>query len=666
MSIPLPAAYRQIMTPPEQLSVSEWCDRFRIMSDRYGAEKTNWQTDRTPYLREIMDSFADPAVGTITFIKCSRVGGTEVMYNCLAYSAARRPMPAMVVLPSEGAAQDEFSGRLKSVFEESPSLAALHAPTNWSTVEPPQLSLSTMEIYSAWASAPDTMIRRTIGVIAFDELDNCEAAAGRLGNTLSLVSDRLATFGYRGKLLSATTPTTTMASGWQSYEASDRRQYFVPCPHCGHYQTMTFAGIVVPEEKDGGRDPDRVEAEGLARYQCDGCRQLIEERERMVMVGRGLWVPAAQKIVEKFPVEHWANHAFKFTPRVEGNAPVTRHRGYRINSCYSPWRTWSQIFARFLRAKDDPEKKRVFFNSWMGEPYEETVETASIEILEKRVPDGQPVDMVPSRAKILVAGADVQDEFIYYTLRAWGPGEESWLVRHGFCSTFDELYTLCFHVGFPYGTDAGSRMIASAVAIDSGHRTDEVYSFGKRPGVVVVKGKDWADFRVKPSKVEYTPRGKIHPESIILNHVNTGLFKSKLHRLAGDPDRFHLHRETSREYLQHFTAEALVWIKTKRSGRTVRKKVWKERAQNAPNHWLDCECYGLALADMLNVPLLTADSLPPHVLQTPVLAQPVPPPMSAPAADAPSSPPPNTTAAAPAPHSPQAPRSRYGWRGNGG
>ncbi len=44
--------------PDPVLSIAEWADRYRTLSQRAAAEPGPWRTDRTPYLREIMDCLA--------------------------------------------------------------------------------------------------------------------------------------------------------------------------------------------------------------------------------------------------------------------------------------------------------------------------------------------------------------------------------------------------------------------------------------------------------------------------------------------------------------------------------------------------------------------------------------------------------------------------------
>ena len=41
-----------------ELTVSQWADQHRMLSGKASAEPGPWRTDRTPYLREIMDELS--------------------------------------------------------------------------------------------------------------------------------------------------------------------------------------------------------------------------------------------------------------------------------------------------------------------------------------------------------------------------------------------------------------------------------------------------------------------------------------------------------------------------------------------------------------------------------------------------------------------------------
>ena len=73
-------AVARAMRVREPISVSEWADANRRLSSAGSAEAGQWQTSRTPYLREIMDQLSERSPArVVAFQKCSQVGGTEVM-----------------------------------------------------------------------------------------------------------------------------------------------------------------------------------------------------------------------------------------------------------------------------------------------------------------------------------------------------------------------------------------------------------------------------------------------------------------------------------------------------------------------------------------------------------------------------------------------------------
>jgi phage terminase large subunit GpA-like protein len=58
--------------------VSEWADEHRMLSKKASAEPGRWSTERTPYLREIMDALSpsDPTP-VVVLQKPTQIGGTE-------------------------------------------------------------------------------------------------------------------------------------------------------------------------------------------------------------------------------------------------------------------------------------------------------------------------------------------------------------------------------------------------------------------------------------------------------------------------------------------------------------------------------------------------------------------------------------------------------------
>src|SRR5690348_15385533 len=108
--------------PPEKLTVSEWADKYRILDEKSSAAPGPWKTERTPYLRRIMDEFCNPEIEEITFVAGSQLGKTEAEYNMLCYAVDQDPGPVLVVYPTDKLAEFSSENRLQPMFKLSPAI----------------------------------------------------------------------------------------------------------------------------------------------------------------------------------------------------------------------------------------------------------------------------------------------------------------------------------------------------------------------------------------------------------------------------------------------------------------------------------------------------------------------------------------------------------------
>ena len=109
--------------PDPLLTVSEWADRYRMLSQRASAEPGPWRTTRTPYLREIMDCLSpSSAVERIVFMKGAQIGATESGNNWVGYVIDQAPGPMLHVDPTVDMAKRASKQRIAPMIEESPTL----------------------------------------------------------------------------------------------------------------------------------------------------------------------------------------------------------------------------------------------------------------------------------------------------------------------------------------------------------------------------------------------------------------------------------------------------------------------------------------------------------------------------------------------------------------
>ena len=110
------------LNPPEEIQVSEWAERYRMLDSLTSAEPGPWSNARTPYLVEVMDEFLNPETEEIIFCKCTQVGGTEIELNLLGYIIQQDPAPVEVVYPTETLANSISEKRIKPMIEKIQTL----------------------------------------------------------------------------------------------------------------------------------------------------------------------------------------------------------------------------------------------------------------------------------------------------------------------------------------------------------------------------------------------------------------------------------------------------------------------------------------------------------------------------------------------------------------
>ncbi|MFW5406260.1 phage terminase large subunit family protein [Pectobacterium carotovorum] len=75
----------------------------------------------------------------------------------------------------------------------------------------------------------------------------------------------------------------------KSYEESDQRRYYVPCPHCGEYQILEWGWPDTPYGIKWDKDENGDGLLETAYYVCrhNGC--VLHHNEKAAMVKRGEW-----------------------------------------------------------------------------------------------------------------------------------------------------------------------------------------------------------------------------------------------------------------------------------------------------------------------------------------------------------------------------------------
>lgn len=553
------------LRPDLPLTVSEWADRHRVL-DQSSAEPGPWRTDRTPYLREIMDTLGDDSVEEVVVMAGSQLGKSEALLNWIGWTIHNSPCPLLMVQPTVDDGEAFSKQRIAPMISASPDLSRLVADPRsrdaGNTLNLKEFSGGALRIVGA--NAPSKLKSTPIKRVALDEVDTYPADAGGEGDPIKLARMRTSTFAAR-KIVLTSTPTTEGTSRIErAWLGSDQRRYFVPCPHCAEMQALKWTPT---PDSPGGLVWDRGHPE-TARYQCGCCGAMIDESCKGAMLAAGRWAPTC------------------------AGASV----GFHLSALYSPpgWMSWAALAAEWEAATGNPEELKVFVNSRLAEVWrlgdQTGVQTGALrsraEVYRAAVPQG--VD-------VLTAGVDVQDDRIEVEVVGWGVGEESWsvasVVLPGDPSSGQVWQALSSVITHDWSTEAGGTMRISATCVDTGgHHTQSVYDFcGPRTPqrVWAIKGRA-GPLPAWPRKPSKGGKNK-QPLQIIGVDTLKDTVYARLRIAAAGPGYCHFPATHPPAYYDQLTAERIVT--TRYRGRIRRQWVLPGGKRNEA---LDCRVYATA------------------------------------------------------------------------
>ena len=554
----------QLLCPPEQITVSEWAETYRVLDSRSSAMPGAWTNSMTPYLVGVMDEFNNYETEEIIFCKPTQVGGTEALQNMIGYIVMQEPAPTMIVYPTDVQAKSLSENRLQPMMNATPELRK-RIRDGSSVLE---LQFEGMYLTLVGSNSPSSLASKPIRFLMMDEVDKYPGASNKEADPIKLARERTKTF-HNKKIYITSTPTLKNGHIWKAKENADiEKHFFVPCPHCGEYIEFVFSNVRFPND-EGMTYVDRAE---FATYVCQKCGGIITDNDKHNMLKLGEW-----RVVRH-------------------NTEYARTVAFWINTLYSPFVRWADIAKEFLLSKDDPEAFQNFVNSWLAEPWEDTKLKTSAELVLERQTE-LPAYTVPSWAKMLTAGVDVQENSLYWTIRAWGDFLTSQNIAHGQALSFGEIEQV---MNAEYCTPEGEPMLVRLCLVDSGDQTDMVYDFCvlNSEWALPVKGSSHAQLsHYKLSKIN---REGSRADGMTLVLVDGDKYKDMIAGRMQKPNgkgSWMVYDGCDEEYAMQVTAEHKVSVR--KNG--VVRQVWQQKSSHGDNHYLDTEVYCLAAADILGV-----------------------------------------------------------------
>jgi phage terminase large subunit GpA-like protein len=552
------------LSPPEDITVSEWAAKYRILDSKSSALPGPWSNEKTPYLVGIMDELCNYETEEIVFVKPTQVGGTEALFNMLGWVIQQDPSPSMVVYPSDELAESVVVNRFRPMINASPPLRERFHDSESTKLE---LQFDGMYLNLVGSNSPSKLASKAIRFLFLDEVDKYPGASKKEADPISLARERTKTFRNR-KIFMTSTPTLKTGHIWKALEEADQvRHYFVPCPHCGKYIELKWAQVKFPDE-EGMTYADRAE---FAVYVCQECGGIINDHDKVQMLRFGQWRTVSE--TTKFP----------------------RKVAFWLNTLYSPFVRFSEVAKEFLTSKDDPEAFQNFTNSWLAEPWEDTkLKTNADTVMERQTE--LPEYVVPEWAKVLTGGVDVQENCLYWVIRAWGNYLTSQNIAHGQAHSFAEVERM---MNLAYSKEDGTQLVPDLALIDSGDNTDAVYDFCASNSDWALPSKGSSHAMTAHYKLSTVNRVDSRAYGMKLVLVDTGKYKDMIAgrmKKENGSGSWMVYRGCDLEYAEQVTSEHKVNVRSA-GGRIVQK--WDVKSSHIDNHYLDCEVYAMCAADML-------------------------------------------------------------------
>ena len=448
------------MTPPDDLTVSQWAEAKRRLSAESAAEPGPWRTERTPYLREPMDAFTDPKVRHIVMVAASQVGKSEFLNNCIGYIIDEDPGSILFVHPTTIDAQEYSKLRIAPMLRDSPALrqkiAAPKSRDSHNTIL--QKAYPGGILTMCGSTEAHALASKPIRYVFGDERDRWAMSAGNEGDPWDLAMARQTTF-YNAKAVEVSTTTIKNASAIESaYYTGTMERWNSKCPNCGEYHEIRWSDIRFEHEEIIVAHKKTFKV-GKVYYVCPGCGCIASEAQ-----------------MKRAPAKWIAENP-------EAYAQGTR--SFWLNAFVSQWASWESIVLKYLNAIGSTKKMQVVYNTCFGEPWEDRGDIEDEDSLLARREDygkddnGEPVEL-PQGVLVLTAGVDTQDDRMEYEIVGHGHFGETWGIEKGIVmgrpdddSTWNKLDEMVFDRVLRFQNGVGLRVSMSFVD-EGGHFTQDV------------------------------------------------------------------------------------------------------------------------------------------------------------------------------------------------
>ena len=590
-------AERQVFEKKEELTVSEWAEKYRIVTK--SSKPGPWLNENNPALKGLMD-LMEFARKIFVEVKSVQSGGTEAAHNYLYKKMDTSTHNALLVMENERKTMRTIKQRIRPALIAMPRIAEKLSgnpddTTNYSITLRTHFNLNI-----GWSNSQAALASDPYETVVLDEIDKYDKAIN-----IEEAKDRVTTYveNGTGKILILSTPGHEHGPIMQEYKTCEAHyDFFAVCPECRQEQKMNFQNFWWPDkdkafkdDKERHKTANIIERDKTVRYKCEHCETLWTDyqRDQALLLGAG-------------------QNGFRgWKPKEEVNKrPVSI--GVKFPSWLSPFKSLSTIASRWLRAQGNIAKLQKWYNNEAAEPFSEELTGKTIKedvLYNRRHPYGPEGALwhVPMPACVLTVFVDVQSNRLDLETIAWGKDYESWGIEYQQFYGDPELpelwQSLDAYLKKEFLHESGNKLQIAICGIDEGYKSTKVREFvAKRKRVFNCKGSSHDSKQLitlnRSRQPKLTRMGKIYIQPIIIgtNEAKKTLF-SWMEITEPGPGFMHWHEGYSYDYFKMLTAEKMD-TQYKRGG--FPSIIFKPKFEGIRNEALDIRVGNYAMVKLLN------------------------------------------------------------------
>lgn len=604
--------------PPKQIATAEYIASEFYLPPESGVLSGLYDFYYTPYFLGVAAALDDPEVDEVDLMKASQIGWTYFLIGFIFKRITGQPMPIMVLFAKEGDGKSFHDEKLVPAVKANPAVSRLMDVTTakksgnrWNHKS------YTGGFLKLVASNSPGNVKSTssVGLAVVEEPDDTSDDVKGQGDAIGLLEERIKRYPGAKLVVGGTPSLKGFSKTEQRLEQTDRRVLPITCHDCGQSHVLDFQYITWLDADDDAQ-PHEVYGRALpetAAYRCPHCSSVWDDYQRKENIRNTVF--DADKNGD--PLKGWVQ-----------TKPFFGKAGFEeLSELYAclPGSTLASLVREKLAAEklaDTGDLKQIikFVNQKQGRPYEYKSDLPDADKLAEREED-YPELWVPAQGLVLTLTVDVQHDRLAIIIRAWGRGEESWLVlwteisaQTGCASKDDPVWLELDRLLFgTYSHAKGYTLRISAASIDSsdGQTSDAVYHYvrtrkKRMAKLLAIKGSTVIDAEIltAPRKIDLNSKATKAAKYGLQVYMVGGnkakdLLAERLKLTGHGPGRMHTYKGVRADYHVQLCGEVKAPSR-KHSG----KKVWQKKAGAAIEAW-DCEGYAIHLARFLRLHLKT-------------------------------------------------------------